>query len=63
MDYQLWIKSFGGRRELRIDIPEGRIHEGDPGWIFEGTSVDRSSTSEDCHTGKRESLRVETPEG
>jgi hypothetical protein len=43
----------GRNRNLRIEIPEGRIRGGDPGRIFKGTGVDRSSTSEDCHTGKR----------
>jgi hypothetical protein len=48
---------------LRIEIPEGWIHGGNPSHRLRGTSVDRSSTPEDYHIGKSRNLRIEIPEG
>jgi hypothetical protein len=56
-------RNLSGRNEsLRIEIPEGRIHGGDPGHRFKETGVSRSSTPEDF-IQRKQRLRVETPEG
>jgi hypothetical protein len=36
-------------KDLRIEIPEGRIHGGNHGHIFEGTGGNRFSTLGDFH--------------